>query len=606
MKLSICTIVRNRSDLLVDNIPVTDRGPIIPSPEGKKTPIFEGEKIRLNMFQNLLVSLNKLVRENDKWEIIIVDNNSEDVELARVVPTLLTKLNYRLVRVYNPVFSRGELLNIGMKYATGEVILCLDADMLFTSRDVLERGIELGEKGIAYFPICFSYSTPNHEYGWWRRYGKGNVFLPKKIEWWENSNWGQEDDKLYAEIEPKERDRGKGFYHQWHPNVITWKNRYGSDSIKPTRPYFHFVVIDPLIKYNYPNYKIRSDGLRSDDLRPDDIWLDDILVTNPTNDPNLLNLLHNQFRRGTTEVTIGQTKAKFNDKVEIYLENIPEISFERGFNIVVVMITYNCEDIAVESLKSVVHQDYPNFRVIHVDDNSSDSTYFNLVNYVRNQSLTNVKLIHNDERKGACFNRQMGIEMCDDDELVVLVDGDDYFPHNQCLRIIHNEYVRTKCWMTCGEYLIYPAFKNISSATNQRKLYFSPRKYGGWPGMHVRTFFAWLGKSVDRKNLKDEEGNYFQCSTDMALLISMMEMCGDPARFHLINQPLYLYTVVEQTYSPERVASQKKIQDIIYSRTPYYRLEEAPIEINYERDYLKIHKFESCCGPSSEYLKFIH
>jgi hypothetical protein len=134
----------------------------------------------------------------------------------------------------NGHFSRGRGLNLAAKEAAGDVLFFVDADAFFTSRDVFERGLLHVTEGKAYFPVLYSYSDSSHSSGWWRHEGFGHCMVTREIfersgGWPEYERWGKEDDDFYTRIAattPVVREQVPGFFHQWHPEEIQWKDRY--------------------------------------------------------------------------------------------------------------------------------------------------------------------------------------------------------------------------------------------------------------------------------------------------------------------------------------------------------------------------------------------
>src|SRR5207253_2284876 len=51
--------------------------------------------------------------------------------------------------------------------------------------------------------------------------------------WPEHRSWGKEDDDFFARINAVTsvaREEVPGFYHQWHPDDIAWKDRYSEQA----------------------------------------------------------------------------------------------------------------------------------------------------------------------------------------------------------------------------------------------------------------------------------------------------------------------------------------------------------------------------------------
>lgn len=123
-------------------------------------------------------------------------------------------------------------------------------------------------------------------------------------------------------------------------------------------------------------------------------------------------------------------------------------------NIVVVVPSYNNKKWYERNLASIISQNYPNFRVIYIDDCSPDGTGELVETYiVKHKQQDKIKLIRNTERKGAMHNLYDMIHSCDDNDVVVTADGDDWLAHAGVLARINSEYQNENVWVTYGSYM---------------------------------------------------------------------------------------------------------------------------------------------------------
>src|SRR5438445_10858455 len=107
--------------------------------------------------------------------------------------------------------------------------------------------------------------------------------------------------------------------------------------------------------------------------------------------------------------------------------------------IVVVICSYNNEEWSEKTLDSIFTQEYNNFRVIIVDDCSTDRNPEIIQQYIDEHDLADrVTFIRNDKRHRKLFNLYRTLYECDDEEIVVMVDGDDFLADNQVLSYINN------------------------------------------------------------------------------------------------------------------------------------------------------------------------
>lgn len=210
---------------------------------------------------------------------------------------------------------------------------------------------------------------------------------------------------------------------------------------------------------------------------------------------------------------------------------------------VVIIPSYNNSawcDFALESLRL---QTYRYFRVIYIDDCSSDGTADRVACYCREHQMHNVQLIKNKQRLGALANIYTAIFLCDDQEIIVSLDGDDWFAHDDVLAHLNRLYANSDVWMTYGQFTNWPTGepgwgKFVPSDVVAKN---TVRSYGFWFAQ-PRTYYAWLAKKVRAVDLIDPQtDNFFSVAGDVAFTIPLIEMAGIHVRF--IKDVLYYRNV---------------------------------------------------------------
>ncbi len=208
--------------------------------------------------------------------------------------------------------------------------------------------------------------------------------------------------------------------------------------------------------------------------------------------------------------------------------------------IVVIIPSYNNEQWCDKNILSVLNQKYDNFRIVYIDDKSKDLTHQKIQKIIQSHPQGHrVQLIHNNERRGALYNLYHVIHACDDKEIIITVDGDDWLTYDHVLARINKEYADPSTWMTYGQFEFWPAktvgfCKDFPATIIATNMY---RKYR-WIASHPRTFYAWLFKQVQKDDLL-YNGEFFPMTWDQAFMYPMLEMAGTKA--HCINEVLYSY-----------------------------------------------------------------
>jgi glycosyltransferase involved in cell wall biosynthesis len=213
--------------------------------------------------------------------------------------------------------------------------------------------------------------------------------------------------------------------------------------------------------------------------------------------------------------------------------------------IALIIPSYNNRRWYKRNLSSVLDQDYDNFRVIYVDDCSSDGTGHLVEKFIaRRKSGNLIHVIRNPARAGALQNLYNTIHTCHDDDIVILLDGDDWLAHNGVFKRIDEAYADPDCWMTYGQYLSWPPDNN-DTITYSREVASdvietnSVRK-AEWCASHLRSFYAWLFKLIKMDDLISPScGTFYPMAWDQAMMFPMLEMSGHRAKF--ISQVLYIY-----------------------------------------------------------------
>ncbi len=240
---------------------------------------------------------------------------------------------------------------------------------------------------------------------------------------------------------------------------------------------------------------------------------------------------------------------------------------------VIVVASYNNQAWYMRNLDSIFAQQYPYFRVIYIDDASSDETGSLVEHYIkdRNQSRI-VTLIRNKERAGALKNIYNAVhDHCGDDEIVAMLDGDDWFSNPQVLSVLNTIYSRENVWLTYGQFSIFPTNEvgkchaYPPSVIEQNAF----REYP-WIASHLRTCYAWLFKKIKPEDLQIN-GNFFSMTWDQALMFPMLEMARE--RIRCIQDVLYIYNVAnpinDQNVNP---ILQHKLGEVIRRLPKYDRI----------------------------------
>ncbi|MBI1814655.1 MAG: glycosyltransferase family 2 protein [Deltaproteobacteria bacterium] len=208
---------------------------------------------------------------------------------------------------------------------------------------------------------------------------------------------------------------------------------------------------------------------------------------------------------------------------------------------VVVIPSYNNAVWCPRNLDSVLNQDYPLFRVIYVDDASTDDTSRLVGEHLAARARADrVTFLQNEFRAGAAANIDRAVRSCDPSEIVVLVDGDDFLAHRQVLARLNAIYQDPDVWVTWGQFTRFPQGSEGFCAPIPSEIV-SANAFRDYPfvASHLRTFYAGLYHRIRPVDVQDSDGRFFATAGDVAHMFTLMEMAGPRARF--VAEVLYLY-----------------------------------------------------------------
>ncbi len=237
----------------------------------------------------------------------------------------------------------------------------------------------------------------------------------------------------------------------------------------------------------------------------------------------------------------------------------------------VIIPFYNPGDFLDMCVNSILTQDYDNYEVLFIDDCSSDGSYDKIPAciYKTNADGTpeldvdghpiiesqhpileitkckNVMAWRASERNTALPNIHNGVvNFCTDpNDIVVLLDGDDWLLNKNSLSFINDYYNENDCWIMYGS----------SKWTDGRQCCSRPYSKDEFPKLrnlpfkvsHIRTFRAGIYHEIIKQDpnlncFKDKNGNWYTMTYDVAIFFPLLEIAGFDKVKHN-EKPLYVY-----------------------------------------------------------------
>jgi len=220
--------------------------------------------------------------------------------------------------------------------------------------------------------------------------------------------------------------------------------------------------------------------------------------------------------------------------------------------IVVVVPSYNNAEWYLQNLSSIFMQEYDNYRVIYIDDCSTDGTADLVEQYMYEVGQADrVTLIRNTEHKGHLYNHIYAINLIPDDAIVVQIDGDDWLRLDEGVRtdiflMLNEIYDDPNVWLTYGSYYRYP-YGNLGTCQEFPDDVVANASYRNyqWVSSHLRTFYAWLFKLINPLDFiytgtdPDYVGKFWPAAADLSFMFPMLEMAD--GRYQYVPDVIYAY-----------------------------------------------------------------
>jgi len=232
---------------------------------------------------------------------------------------------------------------------------------------------------------------------------------------------------------------------------------------------------------------------------------------------------------------------------------------------------WNASEYITKCLNSVKNQTHTDFKMYLVDDMSTDNTLDIIKNEINGDER--FVLIKNENKKGKLKNIDdllLDEELFDDEDIIVELDGDDWFFNNQVLDKIYKRYSNNKnLWLTNGSFVYSNGQIGFSSKVNYRTIRKDVFRFS-----HLRTWKVHLWRNILEESLLDSSGNYFMSAPDVAYTMPMCEMAGDK-HYEYIPDIMYVYNA-ESPYNEHKpdsfdggVNSQLRNASEIRNKKPY-------------------------------------
>lgn len=216
--------------------------------------------------------------------------------------------------------------------------------------------------------------------------------------------------------------------------------------------------------------------------------------------------------------------------------------------IMVVSPFYNAAEYIQNTILSVAAQDYDNYRHILIDDCSTDGSG-DIVQQTINDLPESIRgkfvYFRNVKNKGAVYNQVSMIRSGSDDDIILMLDGDDSLVNDPNIFHMYNNLYHDGAEFTYGS--MWSMVDNIPLVAQpypeeikQKKAYRQHMFNWGMPYTHLRTFKKYLINDVPDSKFQDELGAWYRAGGDNALFYEIIEK-ADPNKVIVIPDIVYNY-----------------------------------------------------------------
>ncbi len=199
---------------------------------------------------------------------------------------------------------------------------------------------------------------------------------------------------------------------------------------------------------------------------------------------------------------------------------------------VIIIPAYNASSFYEKTIESINKQTYKNYHTIYIDDGSEDNLSQKVEKYLKDNKLEkNISLKKYNNRKGSIERLFEVLYRLNDDDIILFMEGNCYFPHENTLEKIALSFEKKGSWVVYGQYKnvvnnklskckkAYP--KNLFS-TSMRGKYWHPSK--------IKCFYSALLKKVKLTDIFFKNKLYDE-TFDSAFMFPIIEMAKDHIDF---------------------------------------------------------------------------
>lgn len=213
----------------------------------------------------------------------------------------------------------------------------------------------------------------------------------------------------------------------------------------------------------------------------------------------------------------------------------------------IIMPNFNKGQYLKEAIDSVINQSFKKWKLLIIDDNSSDNSKNILKKYIKRK---NIKIFFLKKNKGPAYCRNLGLRLCKS-KFIAFLDSDDLWMKNklkQQLKFME----KNKYPFTFTDYLPVIQNKNKKIRLNKTKIdyYFNFKKFIKNSSINTSTIV------LEKKYIKDIKFRNLKLMEDYIFKCDLMKKTSIP--FQKLNSVSAIYRIISLS------RSSKKFNNLIY------------------------------------------
>lgn len=214
----------------------------------------------------------------------------------------------------------------------------------------------------------------------------------------------------------------------------------------------------------------------------------------------------------------------------------------------IIIPSYKNASFYKKNLDSAINQNYDKtkFRIVYIADgavyNDDPQTAELVEAYIKEKNVSDLVTLRKIRvRRGAMGNLWSEISLCDHDEIVVMLDGDDSLKDENVLKYLNEVYQDPNVWLTYGQYECDPIEYGIGFAAAYSEDVIKNRNFrSNFLATHLRTYYSWLFQNIKFQDFVYDD-SFLTMTWDLAIMFPALEMCGN--KFKFISKILYKYNM---------------------------------------------------------------